>query len=202
MDFWKKYFTKTSDTDDTSTTGDSADTAVSCLTRTTSKIMISQDNGGDEESVERLSSRKRPISSVDYGKSDGQYSSYSSSSQPTTTTTTTTSRVPVQSLTPMPSTHLSTVPKPIPRPRLPPYPILLSPSLSHLMSFSLSSITTPISSPLLFCFSSLFHHALMVLLSNPSLSQLLLSHLLFFFVFTSTAPRAIHAWLVPTTICI
>lgn len=94
---------------------DTADTAVSSLTRTTSKIMISHDDG-DENSFERLSSRKRPISSVDsFGRKET--SPYAYSTQPTITTTTT-SRIPVPQLPPLPS-HTSTIPKPIPRPRIP-----------------------------------------------------------------------------------
>jgi hypothetical protein len=177
MDFWKKYFTKTaSDKDEASSPTDSADTAVSSLTRTTSKIMISQDDG-DEKSVERLSSRKRPISSVDYaiGKRDNQYS-YSLSP---TTTTTTTSRIPVPPLASLPPTHSSTFPKPIPKPRIPQYPSLSSCRLYPFVIFPLlPTISFP---PLHTTFKSLPMHPILIVMSR---SQYILSHHTFIFPFS------------------
>lgn len=136
--------------------------------------MISQGDDSEEINVERVSSRKRPLGSMDYaiGTRDNQYS-YSLS--PPTTTTTTTSRIPVPSLGPLPSTHPSTIPKPIPRPRIPQYPFFFFASLFPRVIFS-HALSLPIFSQFLIHIPSPFTS-----LSRPLLS-FFLRHLPFTFL--------------------
>lgn len=154
MDFWKYFTNKNSTTssepDKDELAGEGADTAVmSSLTKTTSRIMISHDED-EGDSHQRYhhhsSSRKRTIGSMESKENPFSPSPYTSIQQQptiTTTTTTTSSRIPIPTLQSGPSisSHPTSIPKPIPKPKIPQYLLffLISNTFSFVLSFFLPS---------------------------------------------------------------